>query len=149
MLLVFFERYETRQFLDGAGHGRQRLPNFVGDRGGKAPQCGHALLGRHFLFQPAEIRKVLKVEYITVAFRVARTQRRNTDAQIADLPRRRQEVNLLSERKSLAVFVLIGEPEIVIQLLQPPASQFREAMSQDFLAGTIQKQNASTQVGGD
>src|SRR2546429_4198546 len=27
MLLVFYERYEARQFLDRAGHGRQRLPN--------------------------------------------------------------------------------------------------------------------------
>src|SRR2546430_13156120 len=46
VLFVFFERYQACQFLDRAGHGRQRLPNFVCDGGGKPPQGGHAFFGR-------------------------------------------------------------------------------------------------------
>src|SRR5713101_7361312 len=109
MLLVFFKRYETRQFLDRAGHGRQGLPDFVGDGRGKTSQGGHALLGRDFLLQPAKIRQVLEVENVTVAFPIARTQRRNTDAKIADIPGRRTEVNLLPEREPLTIYVLTGK----------------------------------------
>src|SRR5260370_12763587 len=145
MLLVFLERYEARQFLNRAGHGRQRLPNFVRDGGGKPPQGSHALLGSYFLLQPAKIREVLKIENVAIALRVARTERRNTDAQIADATGRRSEVNLLSEGEPLAIFVLTGEPEILIQFLQLLAAQFSEEMSADFLAGAIQQQNASVE----
>src|SRR6266852_3979051 len=149
MLLVFFKRYETRQFLDRAGHGRQGLPNFVGDGGGKTSQGGHALLGRDFLLQPAKIRQVLEIEYIAVALRIARGQRRNTYAEIADISRWPPKVNLFSEREPLTIFVATGEPEIVIQFLQLLAAHFGKVMSQDFLAGAIQQQDASSQIRGD
>ena len=71
VLFVFFERYQACQFLDRAGHGRQRLPNFVCDGGGKPPQGGHAFFGCYFLLQPAKIREVLKIENVAVALRVA------------------------------------------------------------------------------
>src|SRR6266436_1525349 len=97
----------------------------------------------------AEIREVLKIENVAVALRVARTQRRNTDAQIADVPGGCTEVNLFPEGEPLAICVLTGEPEILIQFLQLLAAQINEAISEDFLAGAIQQQNASFQVRGD
>ncbi len=44
---------------------------------------------------------------------------------------------------------MTGEPEIVVQLLQIPAAHFRKAMTEDFLAGTIQQQDASAKIGGN
>src|SRR5882762_8848706 len=44
---------------------------------------------------------------------------------------------------------MAGEPEVVIQFLQLPAAYVSKAVSEDFLAGTIQKENASGQVRGD
>jgi hypothetical protein len=44
---------------------------------------------------------------------------------------------------------MTGKPEIVIQFLQFLAAQISEAMSEDFLAGTIQEQDAPRQVRGD
>ena len=67
MLLVFFQGHEPRQFLHGAGHGRQRLANFVGDRGGKTAQRGHAFLGGHFLLQAAQFGQVLEIENVAAA----------------------------------------------------------------------------------
>src|SRR5260370_36446539 len=102
------------------------------------PKSGQALLGCNSLLQPAKIRQVLEIENVAVAFGIPRTQRRNADAQITDLARRRVEVNFLSKREPLAAFVMTGEPEIVIQILKPRAAHFREAMSKNFFSGTIQ-----------
>src|SRR5260370_9169962 len=101
------------------------------------------------MLQPAKIRQVLEVENVTVAARIAGAQRRNTDAEIADIPRRGSEINLLAKREPLAILVMTGEPEIVIQFLELHAAHVSEAMSEDFLAGTIQEENASAQVRGD
>src|SRR5260370_1075051 len=49
----------------------------------------------------------------------------------------------------LVFLVMTGEPEIVIQFLELQAAHVSEAMSEDFLAGTIQEENASAQVRGD
>src|SRR6266446_10244066 len=80
VFFIFFERHKTSQFFDRASHSRQRLPNFMGDGGGKPPQGGHTLLGCDFLLESAKIRQVLKIENVAVAFRIARAQRRNADA---------------------------------------------------------------------
>ena len=53
MLLILLQRHEPAQLLHGAGHGRQGLSNFVGDRGGKTAQRGHAFLCGNFFLETA------------------------------------------------------------------------------------------------
>src|SRR2546429_6483208 len=83
--LPIFERHKASQFFYGAGHGRQGLPDFMGDGGGETPQRGHALFGGHLLLQPAQVRKVLKVEDKAAAFLGSQAQRGHADSQIARL----------------------------------------------------------------
>src|SRR5260370_37939167 len=149
MLFVFLERYKTRQFLDCAGHGRQGLPNFMRDGGGKTAQGGHAFLGRDFLLQPAKIRQVLEIKNVAVAFGIVRSHRRDTDAEIADIPGRRKEINLISEREPLGILIATGQPETFIKFLQFLAAHFSKAMPENLLAGAIQQQDTSGQVRGD
>src|SRR6266850_2154213 len=149
MLLVFLERHEPCELLDGAGHGRERLANLVSDSGREAAQGGHAFLGRDFLLQSAQLGQVLKVEDIAAALRIPSAQRRNTDSQIAPLAGGCAEVYLFSKREPFRVGILAGQPEIFVQILQFLAVQLGEAESENFLAGAVQQQDAAAEVCGD
>src|ERR1700685_211314 len=63
LLVVVFQRRETRQLLEGAGHGREGLPNLMGYGCRKPAESRHALLVEHFAFKALHFRQVLKVEY--------------------------------------------------------------------------------------
>ena len=73
MLFIFFQRRHAAQFLHGSGHGRQRLPDFMSDRGGEPAERRHALFGGDFLFKPAKFRQVLEIKHEPTARRVTRT----------------------------------------------------------------------------
>src|SRR6266850_8346439 len=149
MLLVFLQRNEPCKLLHGAGHGRERLPNFMGNSGGEPAQGSHAFLGRHFLLQPAQLGQVLKVEDIAAALRGASAQRRNTDSQITPLAGGCAEVYFFSKREPFRAGILAGQPEIFVQILQALAAQLGEAESENFLTRAIQQQDAAAEVRGD
>src|SRR6266480_1967363 len=121
----------------------------MGDGGGETPQRGHALFGGHLLLQPAQVRKVLKVEDKPAAFLCSQAQRRHADSQIAHLSMWCPKMDLLSQRQSLNIRILPGEPEILVQLLKFFPAHIREPMSQNLLAGAIEEQNNSCKVRGD
>ncbi len=52
------------QFLYRSGHCRQRLADLVRNRSRQASHSGHALFGRHFLFQTPQFGQVLEIENI-------------------------------------------------------------------------------------
>ena len=97
VLFVFFQRHQPRQLFYRAGHGRQRLADLVGDGGGKPSQRRHALFCGHFLFQSPQIGQVLEIKYVAASLCLSRAQWRNADADIALLPLRRTEVDLLAQ----------------------------------------------------
>src|SRR6266480_3651715 len=93
----------------------------MGDGGGETPQRGHALFGGHLLLQPAQVRKVLKVEDKPAAFLCSQAQRRHADSQIAHLSMWCPKMDLLSQRQSLNIRILPGEPEILRVFPRVPA----------------------------
>src|SRR5579859_3037775 len=139
MLFILLERSHARQLSYGSGHGRQRLPDFVGDGRREAPQRRHAVLGGDFLFQPAEIGKVLEVEDIAIALRVARAEWRNADAEVALLAIGGAKLNLATQRKTFAAIRDPGNPKLLAEFGEFAPANVGEAITQDLLAGTVQQ----------
>jgi len=48
-------------------------------------------------------------------------------------------INFFAERKPLAVLILTGQPEFVMQLLQLFSAQISKTMSEDVFASAIQQ----------
>ncbi len=97
LLVVVFERREARQFLQRARHGRQRLPNFVRDRGGKPAERGHVLFGDDFPFEALQFRQVLEIENEAGGLVLTGAQRRNRKPQETDGALRRLEFHFLAQ----------------------------------------------------
>ncbi len=99
-LVVFIKRRETSQFFQRAGHGRQRLANFVGDGGGKAAESGHALGGDDFPFEAFQFGEILEVEDEAHILILRGAQRRNREAEKARERRRRSCIRFPCARRA-------------------------------------------------
>ena len=149
MHVVFFHRHQTREFLDGADHSGQRLPDFMGDSGGEPAKSGHAFLGSDFLFQPSKIGEVLKVVDEAAAMGIARAQRRNTDAEIAELTFAGPELDFAPQRKLVGRPGACPAPESLVDFGNLFPAEVHEAISENVLARTVEQNDPAFNVGSD
>src|SRR5256885_4913458 len=79
---LVFERDESCQLFNGTGHCRERLANFMCNRRGQPAKRGHSFLNGNFLFKPAKVSEVLKVENVAIPFGVTRSKRRSEERRV-------------------------------------------------------------------
>ena len=121
MLFVLLQRHQAAQFLHGAGHGRQRLADFVRDGRGEAPERRHAFLGGHFLLQALQVREVLKIENVAGGAALSGAQRGNRYADEALLAVGSHEIHFAALRQLAVLGHIARKPE---RRATHPASAF-------------------------
>ena len=144
------KRHQAAQFLDGAGHGRQRLADFVRDGRGQTPERRHAFLGGHFLLEALQVRQVLEIKHVSGRAALSRAQRgdRNSDESLLAIGR--HEIHFAALGK-LAVFGRY-RPEARktghISCMSVPRTSPKLAAG-DFFSRPVQQENAAVHVRGE
>src|ERR1700736_4509497 len=149
MLFVLFQRDQSRKLFHSSGHRGQRLPDLMRNCRRKPPQCGHAILDRYFLLEPAKVRQVLKIEDIAVALRIARSQWRNADSKIALLAIGSAKLNFPAKGQPLVHGRQARKPEVLTDFRELSTPNVSEAMTKDFFSRAVQENNPAVDIGGD